>query len=112
MNGKVGTVRHIADIPEPQKYGEGPQAEANYQRDLKKFKEEQAEGFKKKLYIVIADDFRAIGMTLEQTRIYEKKEKDGVVKIGDRILIQGETYELNGKVGFQKTAKIEILPKK
>lgn len=112
MEAKVGTVVHMADIQEPKKFGEGTEAESNYQRDLKKFKEEQAEGIKKKLYISVADEYRAVGKILEQNRIYEMKVKDGVAKIGDRLLIQGSSYQVNGKLGFQKSAKIEVLPKK
>lgn len=109
MDSIVGQVFNIWDIPAP-KRGTGPQADENYQRDFKKFQEEQASGIKKKIAVEVREDYQAGDKTAQTVVVYEAKIKDTEIsKIGDRIVMTGTKYSLNGKVGFNKNPKIEVI---
>lgn len=114
MDSVAGIVRKIWEIKPPQKVRRRDQseaeAEAEFQQSLKKYQEEQAAGITRKIAVFVPQDYKADGEKLEEFRIYEAKiHRDETTKVGDRILVSGDKYELNNKLGFQKNPKIEIL---
>lgn len=113
MEAMVGKVLNVADIDAPTKRGTDAKAEADYQVELAKFNVDKTAGIKKKIHFSVSVPVEIKGGKIfEEIRIYALKTKDTGLKLGDRILVQGRTYELPKERGFTKTATVEVLSEK
>lgn len=118
MDSVAGVIKKVWAIkaPErkrPRKDQTEADAEKEYQQALLKFNQEQERGITRKFCLLAVQDYkpdRDEPDRFDEVRAFTGKiHKDMVANVGDRVIVHGEKYELNGKLGFQADARIEVV---